>query len=106
MDNAEVVRTYRDLLSIKSAARKLNLSEQTVRRILLAEGEYTSPRAQEIDSMVEAGLTIDEISTELGVSQSAVHSYLPYSKGSYAVGEKSKNALRIIKMRKRRKFPT
>lgn len=52
--------------------------------------------------MREHGMTVGEIATELGIGKKAVCSYLPYTKGHYAIGNKSKNALAIARMREKR----
>ena len=91
-----IIDLYHTLGAIKPTSRAVGVSEQTVRRTLIASGEYTSPRSQEITAMIEAGKTTDDISAELGISRTTVNGYMPYSKGSY-FNPPSKNALRIRK---------
>lgn len=104
MDVKAVVKTYQMLLSIKATARHCHLSEQAVRRILITEGAYVSDRSARIADMLERGMTVEEIAAAVGIKpKTIISSYTPYTKGPYAVGEKSQNALAIARMRERRR---
>lgn len=100
----KIIETYKLRGSIKQTARELHIAEQTVRRTLVIAGEYTSPRSQEIDRLLEAGHSMDEIASELCIKQKTVRVYMQYTRGSYIVPyeQKSANAKRIIACRKRK----
>lgn len=85
--------------SIRGTAEDLGISRGTVRKILITEGVYVPPMAEQINDLKAGGKTVAEIAEIMGMSRSAVATYLPYTKGSYAVGEKSENALKIRKTR-------
>ena len=102
MEKTDVIVAYKRTGSIKSAAAATGLSHQTVRRILIEAGEFTSPRAELIASLHEQGLSLDEICAVLSLSRSCVGGYIPYTRGCHAVGPRSDNALRIEKCRRKK----
>lgn len=103
----EIVATYRSTGSIRETARKHDISTQTVRRILITNGiplgEGTL--ATRIIAMLET-MPPEEVAAKLGCAVKTIKAYTPYSRGSYAVGEKSINAERIAKSRQRKKEDT
>lgn len=103
MEKVDIVLAYKRTGSIKAAAAATGLSHQTVRRILIEAGEFTSPRAERIAGLHEQGLSLDEICAELSLSRSCVGGYIPYTRGCQAVGPRSENALRIEKCRRKKK---
>ena len=96
--------TYRATGSIKATAKELEISEQTIRRVLLQCGDYTNDTAQRIHRLSEAGKTVDEIAADLRMTRNTVLAYLPYSRTPYISPEKTKNARRISAWRARKKM--
>lgn len=90
----KIIETYKLRGSIKQTARELHIAEQTVRRTLVIAGEYTSPRSQEIDRLLEAGHSVDEIASELCIKQKTVRVYMQYTRGSYLVHMSRKQPMR------------
>lgn len=103
VEKDDVIATYRATGSIKATARSTGLSEHTVRRLLYVEGEYTSPRAAQIAKLAVQGHTREEIAKLLRVSESCVINYWTYSRGPISCGERSENALRIERCRRRKR---
>lgn len=103
MEKSEIITYYQSCSSIKQTARFARISEQTVRHILIDAGLYTSPMVQKVMELYEAGNTPQEIASILHCSLSTVHAHLPYRRGCYAVGAKSKNAQHIAAWRARKK---
>lgn len=99
----EVVSLYRRCGSIKQVSRETKISEQTIRRLLITRGEYVTHLSAELSAMHESGLDAFAIAEKLRMSPKAVLSYLPYTRGPYSFGEKTKNAQRIRSWRERRK---
>lgn len=95
----EIIQAYHAEPSLRAVAAQVGVSYSAIRRVLISAGEYTSPRADEINRLADAGRSVSEIAQELGCSEKTVSSFLPYSRGSYAVGEKSENAKRIHQCR-------
>lgn len=102
-----IERTIRDAYrrsgSIRAAAQELELSEQAVRRVLLNCGDYTNDRALQIQGLLDAGKTVDEIAEHLHIKRNTVISYLPYIRTPYISPEKTENALRIKKCREQKR---
>lgn len=86
--------------SLRRTAAALDLSEAATRKILITAGEYDSPRKREIDALREAGMTVQQIADKLGVSDTAVDSFIPYKRGTYLIPSQTKNAAAIRRCRK------
>lgn len=100
----QIIDTYQDCMSIKATARRLSISESTVRRHLVIAGHYTNDRKEEIDQLMGEGFSVPEIAAKLHVVKNTVRTYLPYTKGSYIGPEKSENAMRIRKCREKKRI--
>lgn len=101
MNKEKIITIYRLTRSLNETARQTGLSSQKVRRFLINAGEYVSPAAEQIRSMYTSGCTPEEIRKALGLSRSAVFSYLPYRKGEYNAESPTENALRIRRHRQK-----
>lgn len=96
----KIIAQYKISESIKSTAKKLQIGEQTVRRVLILAGAYATDKSEKVAELLRSGLSADAIAKEMGISRSAVQQYLPYTKGSYH-NPPSKNALRIRRCREK-----
>ena len=94
-----IIDTYHKLHSIKATHKETGVSECKIRKILVDAGEYDSPRANQVQKLSNSGLTARQIAATLGISVSAVNSYLPYNKGEYNAENPSPNAIRIKRHR-------
>lgn len=104
MDANEIVSRYRRGESLKSMHRESGICTATLRRILITEGvplRDGAEKVERIQSMAQHH-TVDEIAVILGIKLKTIAAYLPYTKGSYSIGEKSINAERIALCRKRK----
>lgn len=99
MDVKNVVQTYNEVGSIKKTAKEVCISEQKVRKILLDAGAFESDLAIGIRELFADGNSVKAIAEKLKLSESAVQSYLPYTKGVYMADEPTSNAIRIRKCR-------
>ncbi|KGF52632.1 hypothetical protein [Flavonifractor plautii] len=99
----DIIASYRQTQSIRVTARQYNISAQSIRRILIQAGEYSTPTSSYISGRLDRGESIAQIAKDLGRSPNAVQSYAPYNRGAYCVGEKSENALKIKKYREKGK---
>ncbi len=93
LNHQDIVAYYQHTKSAKDTARRFQLSDQKVRKILIAEGAFETPRSKEINELYELGFTIREISDYTGLTTGCVSSYLPYIKCEYYVPNASKGAL-------------
>ena len=98
----EIVNYYSKCLSLKATAIQFGIGWQKVRKILINEGIYTSETSKKIQEMYNSGMHLEEISEKMGISKSAVDSYLPYLKTEYNKLNPSKNALLIRKCRSKK----
>ena len=78
-------------------ARILDVSPLTAKHVLISNGIYPSKRAQQIANLNDLGLNVSDIAEFLKISKDTVRSNLPYTKGGYATGQKSKNAVLVAK---------
>ena len=98
----EIIAYYERCNSMKQTSKHFNVSMGTVRKILLAHGLYTSDRAQEIQTLIDAGNNMQEISTLTGLSKSAIDTYIPYKRGTYLEPSTTPNAARLRKYREKK----
>ena len=103
LSSEEVIEIYRKTGSIRLTAEQSGLTRQTVRRILITAGEYTTDFTELIREKQAQGQSVDSIAEELGVTRTWIVANTPYSRGAYSVGPRSDNALYIAERRKRRK---
>lgn len=108
MDNSQniynqVVEAYLDLGSVNKVVNKYHISETKVRRILITEGLWSSRTSRQIGTMLETGLTTQEIADKLHTSVKTVEAYMPYRRGAYNASERSPAAAKSIAYRKRNK---
>ena len=87
--------------SLRSVAEELDISVSKVVKLLITAGAYSSDMSEQVRDSYEAGRSVADIQTELGVSRATVHYYLPYKKGIYNAKETSLNADRIKRYRMR-----
>ena len=96
-----VVSVYKKTESISETARQTELSTTKVRKILITEGLWSSPRSEQIRNLVDQGKTSSEIAEILGITTVMVQNYLPYEKGLYDEPDKTDTAIRSEKYRER-----
>lgn len=94
-----VAKLYKQEYSIKRISQQLNISVPKVRKILITLGLYESGHSAFIRKRLQDGASIPKIAAELGISEKAVNSHIPYSKGMYDAEYPSKNAIKIRKSR-------
>lgn len=102
---AEIIACYKQCGSMKQTTKHFNISMGAVRKILLAHGLYTSDRAREIQALIDAGNSIQDIAVLTGLSKSAVNTYIPYKRGTYLEPSTTPNAERLRKFREKAKMP-
>ena len=90
-----VSRLWEQQLSQKEISRRLGISEQKVRKILITIGAVET----DISRMYASGMTAEEIADRLGISKKAVNGHIPYQKGIYNAEYPTLNALAIRKSR-------
>lgn len=103
MTKEKVLLIYEKNKSIRRTAAETGLSQPTVKKILVNESLFTTKRSEEIRELYKHGLNVREIMEETGLSRSAVHSYLPYTKGLYNSDNPTQNALNVRRCRSKKK---
>lgn len=99
----ELISYYLQCKSIKECAQRFDMSHQTVRRLLILAGEYSSPMSERINALYDQGYTAQEIADKVKLGIKSVQGYIPYTKGKYMAEEPTVNALRIRACRERKK---
>lgn len=79
----EIIRLYSSNNSILETARAAGLSTVKVRKILITEGLWESDTSIKIGTLLEQGLTTEEIAEILCMSVKNVQAYMPYERGIY-----------------------
>ena len=103
MTQQQILESYEITKNMSETARILDVSPQTVKRILISNGIFPPKRAQQIANLNNLGMNVSEIAEFLKISEDTVRSHLPYTKGGYATGQKSKNAVRVARCRANKK---
>jgi len=97
----KVVSVYKKTGSISETVLQTEISTTKVRKILITEGLWSSPRSLQIRELSDQGKSSSEIADTLQISTVMVQNYLPYEKGLYDEPQKSDTAIRSEKYRER-----
>lgn len=103
MTQQQILESYEITKNMSETARILDVSPQTVKRVLISNGIFPSKRAHQIANLNDLGLSVSGIAEFLKISEDTVRSNLPYTKGGYATGPKSENAKKIAQCRANKK---
>ena len=95
----QVASYYEKSGSIRDTAQNFNISHGKCRKILLTVGVLSSPVSDAVAKLYANGLSVEQISEQLGIKPSAVNANLPYQKGMYDSDTPTENAIRIRKHR-------
>lgn len=98
----DILLAYREHPTLYKTAKKCNCTRDVARRVLLDAGLISSPRADEVRTLLSAGLSAGQIAERLGCTVSAVYNYAPYIRGCHADYVPTKNAVCIRKCRARK----
>ena len=98
-----ICNSYKPGVSLRSLAKKFELSVMKVRKILITGGVYSTELSTEIDALWRDGKTASEISVLLGTTVANVNSYLPYGRIIYNMEERSVEADRQARYRERKR---
>ena len=103
------LRAFQQELSEKHG---IHLSTSKIRKVLISGGLWTTERSREIqtlfseltntDSIINSEQAVSLISKKLGISKPSVVINLPYINGVNRLDDKSKNAQRCAKYRKKK----
>lgn len=86
---------YQEKREIKATALELNLPPGKVKKLLITGNVLSYPETKQIQDLLQQGKSMVEIQQMMGLSYSALHTYLPYSKVIYKMSEISQNAERV-----------
>ena len=93
--------------SLEAFRRKLlevhgiELSTAKIRKILITGKRWSTERSREVLELFERYGSVSRVSEELGLPVGLVTTYLPYQKTVYVLEDKSGNAKRIDRWKKR-----
>ena len=86
---------YQEKGEIKATAQELDLPPGKVKKLLITGNVLSYPETKQIQDLLQQGKSMVEIQQMMGLSYSALHTYLPYSKVIYKMSEISQNAERV-----------
>ena len=86
---------YQEKREIKATALELALPPNKVKKMLITGNVLAYPETDQIQDLLRQGKTMAEIQHIMGLSYSALHTYLPYNKVIYKMSEISQNAERV-----------
>lgn len=90
-----------DRASIREIGRAMKLSEVKVKKLLIEGGYYSTKETRKVANLQRKGLSLEEISVEMGISLQKVKTLTSYKNGRvYGIGTNS--AKRNEAYRKRR----
>lgn len=104
MIDERIINEYLLVGSVKETAENLGISVVKVRRTLITAGLWSSRSSEAILDLYEEGLTVNEIAEVLHITPKGVEAYLPYRDGPYAQEERSQDAERCDRYRRRKRF--
>lgn len=102
-DVEDIVKRYKSGATIREISEYNNMSNGKVIKILVTAGVYESDTYTNIKSLRDKGKSDEEIMSTLRIGRTAMDIYKPYKKGIYKSQTPSVNAMRIRKMRNKRK---
>ncbi len=87
--------------TINETAVEFGITPLKVRKILITGFFYDTDQYRKIKTLIEQGQNVERIAVELGMSVITVKSYLPYDRVIYNMPERSVNADRLQRFKKR-----
>lgn len=100
----EIAAYYSRTGNLGDTAMEFQISTQKCRKLLITAGVYES-RSRTINDILDfnkKGMSIGQIAKIVGCTKRYVQTVLPYQKCIYNLEEKSENAKRIQRCRKRK----
>jgi len=88
----KIIDTYMECNSVSLTAKKTQVSEVRVRKVLLTEELWSSRTSVMVKHYLEEGRTSEETARILNTTVKAVQQYMPYSKGMYGQENRSASA--------------
>ena len=99
LDN-QIIEEYNKTNSIALTAETCGCAKVTVRKVLITAGLWSSKTSRLVADLWEHGCSVKEIADQLCITEKAVNTYLPYTRGHY--GERrSSDALKSSCYRER-----
>ena len=86
---------------LNRVAKEFGITALKARKLLITADVYSTETARAIWQLYGEGKSLEEIQEQLHLSRASVHSYLPYQKPAYKMGELSCNAERTKLYRER-----
>lgn len=86
---------YQEKKEIKATALELSLPPNKVKKLLITGNILSYPETDQIQELMQQGKAMTEVQQIMGLSYSALHTYLPYTKTAYKMSEISQNAERV-----------
>ena len=88
-------------VTINETAKEFSITTQKVRKLLITGGYYDTEMYREVKKLKVAGMNVEEIGEELQMKPATVRTYLPYERVIYNLDERSVNADRLQRFKKK-----
>ena len=93
-------RRHKTLVQVAS---EFDINPQKVKKILVTAKAIDTEQSRRIQQLAASGLTVKQIADEEQISESAVKSYLPYSRVIYSMDDATKGAIKQREVRKEKR---
>ena len=96
-----IVKEYRNNTSLKSTAKSLGMSFIKVRKALITANQYSCDISEEVNNLISQGKDYSYIAEVLSTTVSNVYNYVPYKVRAYGLPDKTVDADRVDRYRRR-----
>ncbi len=89
--------------TLVQVASEFDINPQKVKKILVTAGAIDTEQSRRIKQLSASGLSVKQIAENEEISESAVKSYLPYSRVIYSMDDATKEAIKQREVRKEKR---
>lgn len=87
--------------TINETAKEFGITPMKVRKLLITGGSYDTETYREVKQLREQGLSVEQIAEKMDKKPGTVRSYFPYERVIYNLDERSVNADRLQRFKRR-----
>ena len=87
--------------TLREVSEEFGINTQKVKKLLVTGGYFDTETYREITRLREMGKSLEEIAVEMKLKPASIRTYLPYERVIYNLQERSVNADRLQRFKKR-----